>query len=328
MIWRSKPLKKRLRSGARSRAERDRGPQLARNGLEVAHERPRVARELLEPLERDAGLGKERGEDVDGLGQRLALARGLAEQAVRVADEVAQLLLVLGERAVDRARVAHQPLHRALVRVEHLEQVAPGAGELRQLPERVVQLLAALLDRVAELLLPDLERPPGLRVVGLHDLVELHLLRDVARPRSGRRPRAGAPLREPGVISTNVSPSSVLRRRSRGRRGRAGRTWRRSSSVASVRPVSALEAGLAHRADRDPRRAHVDVLRQARRASGNATFAWYPSAGAAPARRSSSQRKNRMQKHENAKATIAASRGGRSLLDQSAAELRVGEDGA
>ena len=97
---------------------------------------------------------------MDGLGQRLALARGLAEQAVRVADEVASCVLVLGERAVDRARVAHEPAHLCLVRVEHLEQVAPGPGELRQLAERVVEILAALLDRDAELLLPDLERPP------------------------------------------------------------------------------------------------------------------------------------------------------------------------
>ena len=148
--------------------------QLARHRAQVAHERPRVAREPFEPLERGPRLGQEHGEDLERLGQRVALLGGLPEHTVGVLDQRAQLPLVLAQRRVDLAGVAHQAAHRALLLVEHRQQVGALAREVRQLAERVVQVLAAVADRRAQLLLPDPERAPGRGVVGLEHLVQLH----------------------------------------------------------------------------------------------------------------------------------------------------------
>ena len=93
----------------------------------------RVSRgEGLEPLERGLRLREEGGEDRERLGQGDPLLGGLPEDAVRAADQVGQLVLVLAEGGVDLAGVADQAAHRGLLLVEDREQVAAALGELGQ----------------------------------------------------------------------------------------------------------------------------------------------------------------------------------------------------
>ena len=58
--------------------------------------------------------------------------------------------------------------------VEHSQDVGRIGGELRQVADRAVEVLAVTADRNRQLLLPDLERAAGDRVQCVEDLVQLH----------------------------------------------------------------------------------------------------------------------------------------------------------
>jgi hypothetical protein len=77
------------------------------------------------------------------------------------------------------AGVLDQPLHGALLGVEHAEDVVGVGGEAGQRAERLVDVAPVAFDAAAELLLPGAERVARLRVQRVEDLVELDGLGDL-----------------------------------------------------------------------------------------------------------------------------------------------------
>ena len=158
-----------------------------RHRLEVAHERLGVLGERVEAVVEALLLVEERREDVDRLSQGPALLGRRAEEALRVHDQLAELVSALVERGVDHARVAHEVVERVLPRVQPLEELCSLLAERRELTERVVEVLAdPPRYLLGELCGEALERSPRRAVVDRQEIV------DGDGPRDGRRGEAPA----------------------------------------------------------------------------------------------------------------------------------------
>ena len=116
-------------------------PEVVGHRLQVNHERARVDREGLEPLERDARLVEEGREHAEGVRQRRVLGLKRGERAVGVLDQRAQLSLALVQRTEHDARVLDRLAQGDGLRVEHLQHGRPVLRESSEVAERAVQVL-------------------------------------------------------------------------------------------------------------------------------------------------------------------------------------------
>ena len=151
--------------------------QLVERRLQLHGERIGVHREVAEVVQRRARRAQERRERLDRLRERLVLGGQRAERRVERGDGGAQRVAVRGQRVEDRAAVADQPGERRALLVEHRQRVVGVRGQLGQGAERVVQVLAAPVGRLAERLLPLLEVLARRLVEDLEDVLDgLHLV--------------------------------------------------------------------------------------------------------------------------------------------------------
>ena len=159
---------------------------VAQRWAEVACNRPQVVedgsgvfRKALQAVQRQAALVLEGGEDLEGVGERLALRRESAEGPVGADDRARQSLVMSGQGTEDVAGVVDEGPERLLLASEGAEDVARVRGERAEVAEGVIQVEASAVDRQGAVLHPGLERLSGGPVEALEDLVDLGLVLDL-----------------------------------------------------------------------------------------------------------------------------------------------------
>ena len=189
----------------------------------------------------------------------------------------------LGERAEHHAGVLDEPLHRALLRVEHLEQVGAVGGEAGQLAERVVEVPPAALDALARSCcqVRNASRVAGIQRSKISSSSTVSLDLRVGQPAAlGDRllARARASARRRSRRAASSGAGSRARRRAAARTGGRSRSSRRCGcGRRRPRPCAPCRSARRPRARRPPGRASSPPGTRPGRGS--------PSASAAPGRR-------------------------------------------